>query len=67
MSAPLDILERSLESLRAIEADLATVSPRLRADPAWNEIDKAVKRAIGAAIAAGEYASVRPERFTEPR
>jgi hypothetical protein len=35
----------------------------LRSDPAWNEIDKAVKRAIGAAVAVEEYARVRPERF----
>ena len=60
---PLDIVTSSLASLRTIEASLAEVSPRLRSDPAWNEIDKAVKRAIAAAAAVEEYARARPERF----
>jgi hypothetical protein len=61
--SPIEIVASSLASLRDVEAALAEVSPRLRADPAWNEIDKAVKRAIAAAVAVEEYARVRPERF----
>lgn len=61
--SPIEIVASSLASLRGIEAELAEVSPRLRADPAWNEIDKAVKRAIAAAVAVEEYARVRPEKF----
>ena len=60
---PLEIVAASLTSLREIEAALAEVSPRLQSDPAWNEIHKAVKRAIGAAVAVEEYAGVRPDRF----
>jgi hypothetical protein len=61
--SPIEIVETSLTSLRSVEAMLAEASPRLRADPAWNEIDKAVKRAIAAAAAVLEYARVRPEKF----
>ena len=60
---PVEIVTSSLASLRAVEASLAEASPRVRSDPAWNEIDKAVKRAIAAASAVEEYARARPDRF----
>lgn len=63
VKTPLEIVTASLASLRAVEGLLAEVSPRVRSDPAWNEIDKAVKRAIAAAAAVEEYARARPDRF----
>jgi hypothetical protein len=60
---PVEIIETSLASLRNVESLLAEASPRLRADPGWNEVDKAVKRAIAAAQAVTEYARVRPDKF----
>lgn len=62
-ATPQQIVESALAALRGIETDLASVGSRLRADPAWNEIDKAVKRAIAAAAAVREYATVRPDKF----
>ena len=61
---PVEIIATSLERLIDVEALLADASPRLRADAAWNEVDKAVKRAIAAARAVTEYAKVRPDKFS---
>lgn len=60
---PREIIESALTALRAIATDLGSVSSRLKADPGWNEIDKAVQRAINAAVAVAEYANVRPDKF----
>jgi hypothetical protein len=64
---PVEIIAASLASLLGVEALLAEASPRLRADPGWNEVDKAVKRAIAAARAVTEYAQVRPDKFSPGR
>jgi hypothetical protein len=61
--SPREIVESALAALRSVEAELGQVGPRLRVDPGWNEIDKAVKRAIAAAAAVAEYATVRPDKF----